>query len=744
MSLNSINLPPWFFALLAVVYIGAPALADDAKPEPPSFRQDVVPILTRAGCNAGSCHGKLAGQNGFKLSLRGYAPEMDYPSLTNEIGSRRLDFGAPAQSLLLLKATGRIPHEGGKRFDDSSRMYKVLYDWIAARAPAPKDKDKEADVVALQITPAVTTLNIGQQQQLTVIARYADGRERDITWLAQFFSNDESIVSVTPDGSVKALRNGEACVRAHFQALVQVATFTMPFPNTVDASAYAQKNNLVDEQVFSGLNVLHLPPSPLCDDATFLRRAFLDTIGTLPTPAEVETFVTGSDSDKRAKCIDALLGRPEFVDYWTLQLADILQNRKEQDHDVRAVKGVRSFHAWLRSQVAADRPWDAIVRDLIIARGNVIDQPEVGYYLTTVGEKRADESQLADSVAQAFLGARIGCARCHNHPLERYTQDDYYHFVAFFSRVQLARHSPVDGGEVSALNIDQKKEPPTVGQPRTGQRLGPQPLDRSAVRLADGQDPREALAAWVTDPGNEYFSGAMVNRLWKHFMGVGMVEQVDDLRTSNPPSNPQLWKALCAQFVSHHYDLKHVMRLILNSRTYQLSSSTLPQNQQDRKFYSHYYARRLPAEVLADAIVQVTGIPDHFTGYPVGLRAVQLPDPGVDAYMLTIFGRSERVTACACERSPDITLPQLLHLGNGDDLTAKIRSADNTLAAMIKSNKDDDQIAGQLFLMALGRLPSDAQRSAIKTALASGGSREEVFRDVLWALLNSKDFTFNR
>jgi hypothetical protein len=458
---------------------------------------------------------------------------------------------------------------------------------------------------------------------------------------------------------------------------------------------------------------------------------------------------------------------------------------------------VRSFHSWLRAQVAANRPWNELARDVITASGDVVKSPQIGYYITLVGEKRSEESEISDAVAQSFLGARIGCARCHNHPLEKYTQDDFYHFAAFFSKVSLKRENPDNGRTLLSVTSREETEQqkqitqiekavseaeatlkdksgddldkatkkvaeqqkklddarkqlaklqakmPMITQPRTKQPMAPQPLDRSRFDFSPGQDLRLRLAEWITDPGNENFSGAMVNRLWKHFLGMGLVEQVDDLRASNPPSNAELWKALNHEFVSSNFDLKHLMRLIVNSRTYQLSSATLAGNENDRRFYSHYYARRLPAEVLLDAISRATGVPDSFGGYPTGLRAIQLPEPGVSSYFLSLFGRSDRVTACACERSSEVTLPQLLHLNNSDEISKKLRDNEGRLAALLKTCKEDAKLGDAIFLAALNRPANQKESAAVQQSLAGAEKRDEVYRDLFWALLNSKEFAFN-
>ncbi len=770
--------------LSATVPVGVVAYAEK---QTPSFKHDVLPILTRSGCNTGGCHGKLAGQNGFRLSLRGYAPEWDHDSITQEVSGRRVDLGFPEKSLLLAKPSGGMPHEGGVRFRPDSRMWLTLRDWIAARAPAPVAD--EPDVVRLEVLPGNRVLVPGESQQLLVRAHYADGRVRDVTWLSQFFSNDDTTVSVKPSGIVKATRSGEAGVRVHFRGLVAVVGFTMPFSNPVDSEVYAAQQTAIDAPLFEKLKQLRLPPAGLCNDETFLRRLYLDAAGILPTPAEVMAFQKDARVDKRARAIDELLQRSEFTDYWTLQLADLLQNRKERDHDVRGQKGVKSFHRWLREQVAANRPWSHIARDVLLANGDVIAQPQAGYFVTVLGEfTKVEESELPDSVAQSFLGTRIGCARCHNHPLERYTQDDYYHFAACFSKVNLDRQNPQTG--VSAVtNVGREEREqyqrvaeaatklaesygketandenakhiadlqreldnqtkrleeirhraPGVNQPRTGHFLVPQTLDRVALNVDPGSDPRNPFVTWVID--QEQFSGAMVNRLWKHFFAVGLVEPVDDLRASNPPSNAALWKVLNEEFRNHNFDLRYIIRLILNSRAWQLDSATTPGNENDSKYYSHYNAKRLPAEVLWDAISAATDVPNHFPGYPVGLRATQVADPGTDSYFLTLFGRSDRVTACACERKGEVTLPQLLHLNNDEGLFKKIGSVDGRLTSLLQ-NPDSRTVTQEIFLATLSRLPKSAELAEVDAALATD-DRNAVLADLFWALLNSKEFAFN-
>ncbi|HEV3437324.1 MAG TPA: DUF1549 domain-containing protein [Gemmata sp.] len=735
----------WFaYALAATVGIAGSAGFARADSPAPSFTTEVIPLLTKAGCNQGSCHGKGAGQNGFRLSLRGFAPDQDYKWITREFSGRRLDPTKPEESLLLRKATGLTPHEGGRLFAPGSREYELLLTWIKSGYPGPEKS--EPKIGKLELTPTAKVLKPGEEAQLVATATFADGTKRDVTWLTKFDSNDPAYLEVSSRGKAKALRNGASAIRAMFLTEVAVAVFSMPFDHPIDPKRFEGGNNFVDTHVLAKLKELHIEPSDLCSDEEFIRRVFLDTCGILPTAREVTEFVANRDRDKRAKLVDVVLARPEFTDYWALQLGDLFQNRKERDHDVRGVKGVRQFHEWLRRQVAANRPWDEIARGVLTATGETTASPAIGYFIVTVGEQRQGEnSEAPESVAQAFLGTRIGCARCHNHPLERYTQDDFYHFAAYFSRIKLERKDSKMGPTILKVghpDQNQNQNPVGVNQPRTGTFMKPQPLDRSSNEVKPTDDPRAMLAKWITDPNNEYFTGAMVNRIWQHYMGVGLVEPVDDLRATNPPTNPELWKALNREFVERKLDLRALMRPILNSRAYRLSSATRPGNETDARFYSHYYARRLSAEVMLDAICETTGVPERFEGYPVGVRAVQVPDPTATSYFLRTFGRSERVTACACERGGDVSLPQVLHLIGGE-ATAKVQNGNGWLAKQLKDEKDDDKLLETLFLRTVSRKPTSAERAKVKELLKDT-PREELFRDLFWAILNSKEFLFNR
>ncbi len=768
----------------------------EGREDPPSFRREVLPLLTRLGCNQGACHGKLSGQNGFRLSLRGYAPELDHRWITEEWSGRRVDPSDPDASLLLAKPLGTVPHEGLVRMESGSREHRTLRAWIAARAPGPRTAKDEPEPSRIELLPGDRTYRVGDARPMVVRAHWADGTARDVTWLSQFFSNDEAVARVTANGEVTALRPGETAIRAHYHGLVTVARVTVPTGRLVEPWRFGKALNAIDEAVFARLDAMGIPPSPRCDDATFLRRAMLDAIGTLPTPEELDEFLADGGPDKRGRWVDRILGRVEWVDYWTLQLADLFQNRRERDHDVRGVKGVRAFHGWLHGRLGAGIGWDQLVRELLTAKGDSFSNPAVGYFVTLVGEMKPAESEVTDSVAQAFLGTRIGCARCHNHPLEKHTQDDFHRLAAFFSRIHLERREPAKGatelltqskervergrrlaeaasklvesqgkamdatGDARAGALREMEErrkeharlkreveemdarPPRTMQPRTREEVEARPLDRTAMRWRPGGDAREELVEWLVSTNNPLFAESMANRLWRHFMGVGLVEPVDDLRASNPPSNPVVMAYLAGEFRASGHDLRHVMRLVMKSRAYQLSSATTRGNESDRRFHSHYMARRLPSEVLADAVAMVTGVPERFEGQPVGVRAIQLPDPQTGSYFLSLFGRSERVTACACERKGEVTLPQLLHLQNAGETMRRLGDREGLVHRLARQKGPLSEAVTGLYRVALGRRPTTAELAAVLPAL-EGVPREEALRDVAWALLNSKEFNFN-
>jgi len=737
----NLNHPTSWIALIAMLIVNGAGYGAETTP---SFLHEIMPLLTRHGCNQGSCHGKGNGQNGFRLSLRGYAPELDHAWLTREFLARRIDTADPGESLLVRKAMGEVTHEGGRLFSRNTKSHEVMVQWLKAGMPGPLKN--EAKLTGLKITPATMPLAKDQKQQLKVLAEFSDSKTVDVTWLAKFAVADASQLSVDANGLVTALRPGETSVQVFFEDQVAIATFTTPYKNPIPIASFPKVINPVDDAVFKKLSGLGIPASPSCTDEVFLRRLFLDTAGILPSPSEVTAFLADKSTNKRAIMIDKVLDRPEFVDFWTLQLADIFQNRKERDHDVRGTKGVRAFHSWLHDQVRTNKPWDVLCSEILTSTGTTSENPSVGYFIVTVGEQsEAHRSEVVASMAQSFLGTRIGCAQCHNHPLEKYTQDDFYRFSGFFSRLRLDRKDPKDGVTTLFANLkdDEKKRPLGVTQPRTGEFLNPRPIDRAPVETNKETDPRQALAKWMIDPANESFHGALVNRVWKHFMGMGLVEPVDDLRSSNPPSNKELWAYLKSEFIKNKCDTKHLIRLVLNSQTYQLESGTVPGNETDTRFYSHYYPKRLGAEVILDAVSFSTGIPENFPGYPEGIRAVQVPDPSIRSYFLSVFGRSERITACACERSEEVSLPQLLHLQNGQWMAEKMGNPKGKLKTLISDKRTDNEKISEMFLTTLSRLPTEKETAALEKELAKSTSKEEFYQDAFWALLNTVEFSFN-
>jgi hypothetical protein len=729
-------------ALAAAALLCVPAVAAAAAPpwpEPPvSFRNQVIPILTKAGCNSGSCHGAAAGKNGFKLTLRGYDPELDYLTLTRQASGRRINLQEPARSLMLLKATRAVPHMGGRRFPAGSPEYEVIARWIAAGTPPPRESDPR--LVRLEVTPPARTLAEGQEQKLSVHAHFSDGRVEDVTRLARFSSGDETVASVKEDGLVQAAGYGETAINVSFLALVNQARVRIPFPQQVDAAVYrsATRRNFIDDLVLAKLEQLHLAPSAESTDAEFIRRACLDAAGVLPAPEEVERFLADTAPDKRARLVDALLDRPEFVDYWTYKWSDVLlvSTRKVNR------KNAQAFYDWIRAGVAANKPWDAFARELTTASGRSDEQGAVNYFLI-----HRNPIDLAENYTQAFLGVTITCARCHNHPLEKWTQKDYYAYANLFARIG----HKTDGANVAVystpagdLSLGQGSSSPRIGKP-----LPPKPLDGKPLPLDSTQDRRAYLARWLTGAENPLFARTVVNRVWGNFFGRGLVQPVDDLRSTNPASNEELFAAVTRDFVAHGFDVKHLVRTIMNSATYQRSSAANALNLDDEKYGSRYLARRLPAEVILDALSQVTGVPEKFEGYPLGTRALQLPDTRVKSYFLTAFGRPERVVTSSGERQQDPTLAQALHVMNGETVNRKLMAKDGALTRLLASGAPDEAVVRTLYLSAVSREPTAPEKQAMVQALSGEGAagspenRRLALEDVAWALLTSKEFLFN-
>jgi hypothetical protein len=704
-----------------------------------SFRNDVQPVLTKTGCNMGACHGAQAGKKGFKLALRGYDHEMDYNTLTRQSRGRRINLRDPARSLILLKATGAIPHGGGTRFDTDSLEYRIVSEWIADGAPPPRKEDPV--VTAVEVLPKQSTLAPKGSQQLQVLATYSNGAKRDVTRWAKFTSTEAGVAIVDDLGKVDVTGVGESAITVWFSSNVAVAFVSVPYPQEVPAESFVKgpRDNLVDEYVLDKLRRLNIPPSGPADDATFLRRAFLDTIGVLPTIEETKSFLADESPDKRARLVESLLERPEYVDYWSYKWSDLLLISSKK------LKGpaVWAFYQWVREAVAENRPWDRFAREVITARGSTLENGAANYFVL-----HKDPKLLNEATTVTFLGLSIGCAQCHDHPLERWTLDDYYGMANLFSRVRI-KNGDADGESiVFPVGVGEVKHHTRVETPV------PRPLDGEPLALADPRDRREHLAQWVTSPTNPYFAKALVNRVWANYMGRGLVEMVDDLRATNPATNEPLLNALADHFVQSGYDVKQLIRLIMSSSAYQRTAVALAANAADDRFYSHYLVKRMSAEVLLDAVSQVTGASTEFPDYPKGMRALQLPDNNVTSYFLNAFGRPAREFTCECERTEEANVTQTLHLANGKTLNDKLKAKDNVLGRWIGENLSDDEIVDRVYLSALSRLPIPAEKNSLLPALAEAGNlpeadeaartaaRREALEDLLWAVLTSKEFLF--
>ncbi len=697
-----------------------------------NFRNHVIPVLTKLGCNSGACHGAAAGRNGFKLTLRGYDPETDYNVLSRQALGRRINQMEPAKSLLLLKPTMAIGHGGGKRMEVGSLEYKVISEWIAAGMVAPSEADPK--ITKLEITPKQTTLNNGAAEQVRVVAQYSDGHAEDVTRWGKYATTDAGVATVEDDGKVRMQGSGEAAVTVWYLSRVAFASFANPYPNNIapEVFAKADRHNFIDDVVLKKLQTLKIAPSGSATDREFIRRAFLDAIGTLPTAQEVENFIADTSSDKRAKLIDALLEREEFTDYWTNRWADVLLVSTSK----LSSTAMWSFHNWIRESIKTNKPWDRMAREIITASGSTLENGAANYFVM-----HKEPTDLNENFSMAFLGMSITCARCHNHPLEKWTQKQYFQMANLFGRVSMKNGQR--GGDVFVYTSPFGE----VNHPRLNKPLDPTPLDGEALPLDSAKDRREHLADWLTAPSNPYFTKALVNRVWKNFMGRGLVEAVDDLRATNPPSNEELMQALCTDVVKHDFDVKHLIRTIMNSAAYQRSSRANEFNQQDEKYYSRYIIKRLKAEAMLDAISQVTGMPTIFPDYPVGMRAMQLPDARVDSYFLKAFGRPERVNTCECERSSEPTVTQALHIINGETVNQKLRAPGSIVDNFIKLGFSDEAIINHLYLSAFSRQPSQSEKTGLLAALkeTSDGkdARRQAIEDVVWSVLTSKEFLFN-
>ncbi|HEX3655552.1 MAG TPA: DUF1549 and DUF1553 domain-containing protein [Pirellulales bacterium] len=728
----------WAAAVLCLA-MGTPARAAD---RPVSFVNDIVPLLTKAGCNVGVCHAKAGnGQNGFQLSLLGFEPSEDYDHMVREGRGRRVFAAAPDRSLLLLKASGKVPHGGGVRLEATSESYALLRAWIAQGAPY--DKAGAAKLVAFEVQPPRGTIQRHATQQLKALARYSDGSVRDVTSLALYESNDRATAEVTPRGLVKTLDiSGNMAVMVRYQGKVAVYSGSIPLGAPVAKLPAAR--NFVDKLVFANLKAIGVPPSPICDDATFLRRVTLDIGGRLPTEAETAEFLASRAADKRDQVIDALLRSPDYADFFACKWTTLLKNRRDDASDI--VSNF-AFHAWVRDSLLANKPYDQFVRELLAATGTVIGNPPVAWY------KRVKEpKQQLEDVAQLFLGVRMQCAQCHHHPFERWSQDDYYSLSAFFSQVG-RKPSSTRGEDL----IFHKRGVAVATNIKTGLPLKPAALGDSIPSIAADEDPRLRLADWMSSKQNPFFAKALVNRYWKHFFQRGLVEPEDDIRDTNPPTNPALLAALEQHFISSGFDLKDLVRVITRSQAYQLSEIPNQYNLADRQNYSRYYPRRLQAEVLLDAIDYVAQTQTDFANLPAGTRAVALPDNSYNksSAFLKVFGRPEGASVCECERVQSSSLAQSLHLINAADLKLKLASPTGRAARLTKEDKPVEAKVRELYLAAFSREPrpqelktatdylAERRVDAAGKPITAATSLRDNLQDLIWALINTKEFLFN-
>ena len=695
------------------------------KPTPISFEHQILPILTKASCNSGGCHGKAEGQNGFKLSVFGFDPQADYQALVMEGRGRRLFASAPDVSLFVTKATGRVPHGGGRKVEPASIRHKRLTRWITEGAQYESAAVKP--VVAIEVEPANRVLALKGNQQLQVTAIDSAGVRRCITTEAEYESNATTIAGADGRGWVQAADvPGEAAILVRYMGHVATCRVTVPQPGVTFARP--AEVNFIDKHVWDKLAVLGIAPSELADDAMFLRRVYLDTIGTLPTAEEARAFLGSKEPTKRAKLIDALLERPEYADYWAMKWSDILR----VDRDAINAAGAVAVTRWLRKSFAENKPFDRMAREVLTAQGSTTAEGPAAFY-KVLGTPEV----MSRSISQVFLGVRIECAQCHHHPSEKWGQDDYFALAGFFSGV--SRKNLPTGAEAIFATAGTD-----LNHPRTKKPVPTKALGAPAPTFAPGSDRRRVLADWVTAADNPFFSVAAANRVWAHYFGRGLVEPLDDIRATNPASNEPLMRDLAKHLRDSKYDMKAFTRTLLNSRVYQLSSRTTLSNAKDEQNFSHAVPRAMPAEVLLDAISQTTGAPEKFNGWPEGVRAIQVWDNRMPSYFLKIFGRPVRASVCECERSNEPSMAQALHLMNSTEITAKIAARAGIARKLADSKKTPAEIADELFLATIARFPTEAERAAVLKAFdGAADARREVVEDLLWSLLNKREFVYN-
>ena len=714
-----------------------------AQPEQPlNFINDISPILTKAGCNSGGCHAKAGmGQRGFRLSLLSFEPEEDYERIVKEGKGRRVFPGAPEQSLLVLKAANIVPHGGGKKLDPSSEGYKTLVRWISQGMPYVKETD--AKLVSIDVQPKRGLMKFKTEQQLKVTAHFSDGTTRDVTHAALYEANDKNMAEASEEGLVKIHElPGNVAIMVRYQGLVSVYSASIPLAAPVENLPPAK--NFIDGLVFANLKQIGVPPSPVCDDATFLRRVSLDIAGRLPTVEETRAFLASNEPDKRDQLIETLLASGDYADYFASKWAMLLHNKRDAANDITANFG---FHSWVRDNILANTPYDQMARQLLAATGTIATNPAVAWY------KRVKEpTQQLEDVAQLFLGVRMQCAQCHHHPFERWSQRDYYSLSAFFT--QVGRKPTMTAGEDVIFH---KRGIAQAENKKTKQPVKPAALGAPTLDIPPDEDPRLRLADWLSDKTNPFFAKSLVNRYWKHFFRRGLIEPEDDIRDTNPPTNPELLDALANHFIKSGYDLKVVVRLITQSTTYQLSEKPNEHNGVDLQNFSRYYPKHLPAEVLLDAIDRFTGAKTDFADLPPGTRAIALPDNSYNrsSGFLKVFGRPEGASVCECERVQSSSLGQSLHLMNAADVKAKLITNDGRAARLTKSTAPEPEKIRELYLAAFSREPRANEQQIAEAYLAKSRvdadgkpidppkAKRQAYEDLLWALMNTKEFLYN-
>jgi len=704
-----------------------------ARQIPINFKNQIVPIFTKLGCNSGGCHGKASGQNGFKLSLLGFYPEDDHEFLVKEGRGRRLFPSSPGESLLLAKATGKSPHGGGKRMEVGSYEYRMLYRWVEQAMPYGNEDDPY--VVGIECIPEQRLMDRGTDQQITVLARYSDGSSEDVTRMALYEANDPEMAESTEEGLIKTLDlAGEVAIMARYQG--QVSTFRATIPLGADTSKVPNPANFIDEAVFAKLKLLGIPPSELADDATYLRRVSLDITGTLPTEEEVRTFLADTSADKREQLVDRLLDTEAYADYFANKWNLVLRNKKRKNEDLH---GTYAFYRWVWESLYDNKPYDEFVREIVSASGEATSNPAVVWY-----REVNEVNEQVEDTAQLFLGLRIQCARCHHHPFEKWSQNDYYGFAAFFTTVG---NKTVPGAlkQQRDRRIFHNEKVAQSQNPRTKENLKPAGLGSDPLEIPVDRDPRVHLADWMARKDNPFFAHALVNRYWKHFFDRGIVEPEDDMRATNPPSNPVLLQALASNFIDNKFDLKWLVRTICLSKTYQLSALPNDFNLKDKQNFSRYYPKRLTAEALYDAFHQVTNTTQGYSGQPGGTRAIQLADPSIGPYFLKVFGQPQGDTACECERSQEANLAQSLHLLNSSEVQTKISNASGR-AQLLTNDKErpHDKRIQELYRWAYAREPNaDELQIALGHIQKHDANVKVAYEDIIWALINTKEFLFN-